>query len=463
MVVSNRFPVAASLRVSERSARRVDPLRAQLGNEIRVDPKLLTDYCFSSIDGLTHDLMAVLGAVRWADRSVLRRPTEGWGRSIELEIPVLEHDSWGSQRVLYTLEDCLNFLTGDVWSFHFTKRRNNPQDIRQAVVQSQPPSTCVFVPYSHGLDSYAQVRILENNEADTDVVCVFTDSRPSDKTWKEFCRQRPRGGVRAIGIPVDVVTPRRAEPTFRTRPFLYYALAATGALRSSKRVLIPENGQGSLGGSLVPLGGEARHRSCHPGFTHRLARFLGELTGETLRFEHPALFQTKGQVLRMLLQIDKNSQSWLSEHRSCSHDQRHASVDGRRVHCGVCGNCILRRMSVDAAATPDPTEYLFRKLAVGQLTNGHGRSGKAARGIKAFSDLAGNTVRSMQRFASLASNTDHPAIWGEAVEVAEAQGRKADDVQPQIVSLIQTHAEEWAAFLAANRGGWLSTLAEDSA
>ena len=127
-------------------------------------------------------------------------------------------------------------------------------------------------------------------------------------------------------------------------------MAAYGAAMSgAHRVLVPENGQGSLGGSLVPLGIEAPHRSCHPGFTTRLGRFVFSLTGHEVGFEHQALFMTKGQVLSSLVKIQSNSSEWLAAHPSCTYDARHAHDGGRKVHCGVCGNCLLRRLSVHAA------------------------------------------------------------------------------------------------------------------
>src|SRR3989442_8725186 len=60
-----------------------------------------------------------------------------------------------------------------------------------------------------------------------------------------------------------------AESSFRSRPFIFYSLAAYGAsLAGSKRVLIPENGQGSIGGSLVLLGNASDRKSTRLNSSH---------------------------------------------------------------------------------------------------------------------------------------------------------------------------------------------------
>lgn len=464
-MMPQRFGVEASLRVEERQRNghqaAGEQLIASLGSDICIDPRLLTEYCFSKLDARTQDLMTVLGAIRWADRSVRRHHSEGWSRKLDLEIPVFERDVWSGAAVTGSLGESLNYLTGDEWSFAFRKRRKAPTPIGQSCVEISSNRECVFVPYSHGLDSYAQVRLLENVERQTDIVCVFTDTKPNNKTWKEFCRQRPKGGIRDIRVPVTVVEPHHAEPSFRTRPFLYYVLSACGALLSSKRVLIPENGQGSIGGSLVPLGAEAKHRSCHPGFTTRLGNFLYHLTGEKIAFEHPALYATKGEVLARLATVDVNSGVWLAEHWSCSHDQRHSAVAGARVHCGVCGNCLLRRASTLAAGIQDTTTYKFANLNSTDLISSVDNASEPQRYMKAFEDLVGNTIRGMQRLAVLADDPDHTMLWSQAAELARAQNRQPADAHVDLVRLVKQHAVEWRAFADTNSRGWFSQMLRD--
>ncbi|MDB5855085.1 MAG: hypothetical protein JWR22_3126 [Herminiimonas sp.] len=434
----------------------------RLGTEIGIETKLLDAYCFSSPTDLTYDLMSVIGAVKYADRSIRRCHGEGWGRAISVEIPVLEESLWSSQQVTADLEDCLSYLTGDEWRFTFRRRKKRPLHPEQSIAPLVSSQAYVFVPYSHGLDSYAQVRLLKEREPGTEIVCVFTASKPDSKTWKEFCRSKPRGDMKPIQVPVVVSEPHHAELTFRSRPFTYYLLSAYGAvLNGSNRVLIPENGQGSLGGSLVPLGNEAQHRSCHPGFTTRLSKLLERLSGEKVNFEHPALFKTKGQVLTELAAVDPNSDTWLLEHRSCSHDQRHANHNGVRVHCGACGNCILRRASAQIAKINDVTKYKFSDSRALSLETAILDGGAAPHAMKSFLDLAGNSIRSMERMAVLANEPENAQIWAEAASLANYMAKDVKTLHTQIVSLLGKHQNEWKAFLQeCGEDSWIAHMAK---
>lgn len=457
------YPVEGSVRVVEDGASTCEGNTHVicLGDQIRIDTKLLDEYCFSSPTDLTYDLMSIIGAVKYADRSIRRRHSDGWGRTISIEVPVLQRSLWSDKETASLLEDCLDYLTGDEWHFSFKRRKKRPQYFGQKHAPLVASAPHVFVPYSNGLDSYAQVRLLEQSEPDTEVVCVFTDSKPNSKSWREFCRSRARGGIKPIQVPVVINEPHHSEPTFRSRPFTYYLLSAYGALLTgTNRVLIPENGQGSLGGSLVPLGDEAPHRSCHPGFTTRLRLLLEKLTGRSVVFEHPAFFKTKGQVMAELAVIDPNCNDWLLEHWSCSHDQRHANHDGCRVHCGACGNCILRRVSAKSAGIDDKTKYKFFDVSVGALEHAVLGGGTVPREIKSFRDLAGNSIRSMQRLAELADTPDSGEIWSEAAGLARYMGLDTKTTHGQLMGLLKEHQTEWSGFLAGcgNRS-WIVQMA----
>lgn len=457
------YPIQGSIRVVEEGVAAHDGNVHVicLGAQIRIDTKLLDAYCYSSPTDFTYDLMSVIGAVKYADRSIKRRHGDGWGRVLTIEVPVLNKNLWADKEVIFLLEDCLGYLTGDEWHFSFKRRKKSPQHVGQAHTPLAPAAPHVFVPYSHGLDSYAQVRLLQQREPDTEVVCVFTDSKPNSKSWRELCRSKPRGGIKAIQIPVVVDEPHHSEPTFRSRPFTYYLLSAYGALlNGTNRVLIPENGQGSLGGSLVALGDEAPHRSCHLGFTSRLSKLLEKLTGKCVAFEHPAFFKTKGQVMSELAAIEPHSEVWLSEHWSCSHDQRHANHEGVRVHCGACGNCILRRASERIAGIAGITKYKFANITVDALEHAVLDGGDVPREIKSFRDLAGNSIRSMQRLAELADAPDSAEIWSEAASLAPHMKKDVKTIHGQLMGLLKEHQKEWNGFLAeCGNHSWIVQMA----
>lgn len=416
----------------------------------------LHEYCFSEPTGLSRDISSLLGAVRLADRGFSRHHSRAWTRELHVELPVYELSRWRQQEVADSLRDCLQYLTGDNWSFRFVKRRRKPSAVGQIHVVSSPDVPRVFVPFSHGLDSYAQSEILRAHGG-AEVVPVNVNSNRRSGNWKALGR---RGRPFTVPVSSQVEEPRRSEPSFRTRPFIYDMMAAYGAAMSgAQRVLVPENGQGSLGGSLVPLGGEAPHRSCHPGFTSRLARFVLALTGHSVCFEHAAIFVTKGQVLAQLAGMRPNSEEWLRAHPSCSYDSRHAHDGGHQVHCGVCGNCLLRQLSLHAAGIADTTRYKVADLCASTI-EGTFTDGNLPREISAYRDLAMNSARSMQRLADLACLPESVRVWAEIEGIARYLRRPIQEIKDSMFAFLDQHRTEWAAFLAhCGESSWVNRLA----
>lgn len=325
---------------------------------------------------------------------------------------------------------------------------------------SLPAAEYVGIPYSDGLDSYAQARLLLEREPDVNLICTFTNSKGGAQSWEALCKAQTRADrIQSIPVPMGVAEPHHSEPTFRSRPFIFYSLAAYGAaLAGSKRVLIPENGQGSIGGSLVLIGNEAPHRSCYPGFLLRLGRLLSALLQREIAFEQPGLLFTKGQVISELIKLE-GQQAWTGKW-SCSHDQRHSHLNGARVHCGVCGGCVLRRVSLAAANVCDDTAYLFERLSAPTLEEALAKGGEV-RAIKAMKDVAGNSVRDMQRLSELASISGDSRIQEMALDVAEAQGKSPEEALQGLRVLLDAHRNEWTKFVEmCGQQSWVGKFAE---
>ncbi len=450
--------VPFSLVVSERGESRTESERVvrSLGDGIHFETRHLHEYCYQTPSPMSHDVALLLGAVRLADRSFRRHHSRSWTRILQVELPVFCLKEWRREDVASRLKSCLDYLTGDDWRFNFEKRRRQAAAVAQAHLLSAPAIPRVFVPFSHGLDSYAQCAILANQEK-VETVPVNINANRRDSVWTTLGR---RGRVRSVPISSRVDEPHHSEASFRTRAFIFNLMAAYGAVMSEAgRVLVPENGQGSLGPSLVPLGNEAPHRSCHPGFTTRLGQFVQALTGHTVRFEHPALFMTKGLVLRKLADLQPNTKQWLERHWSCSYDARHAHVRGRRVHCGLCGNCLLRRVSLKAAGVEDSTVYLAMSTHAPTLEASFDPE-YVPRELKAYRDLAFNAARSMQRLADLALTPNAPRVWAEIEALARYRNRPLDETESRMRSFLSRHQQEWSAFLdECGSASWVSQFA----
>ncbi|RAS33147.1 hypothetical protein [Paraburkholderia bryophila] len=455
------IPVTA-FRVTTKRARKSAKVEIiRLGEDIQVDASTLSEYAFQESDGIAHDLMTLIGAVKFADRSLRRHHAKSWTRRIHIEIPVFKLNAWLMPGVRDALVQCLNYLTGDSWSFEFVARDGAAPALQQSPLSdiSLRNRDIVFVPFSHGLDSYGQVRLLQLSEPETEVVCVYADAR-SAGGHRSALQRKNMAGVQYVGVPVKVRRLRHPEGSFRSRPFMFYLLASLGAIASGgNRVMIPENGQGSIGGSLVTTGHEPKHRSCYPGFTAKLSNFLKALTGSHVAFYHPALFETKGSLLRALAEHREDVRAILSRHPSCSCDARLASHDQKKYHCGICGNCLLRRAAEHSARLEDGTEYLFNNLKASSLEDAL-RPGDNKVKLKFFGDLARNGVRDMQRLADAGTASQRRAVQAAAIDLSRFVDDDIAVTTMKLSGLLEQHALEWSAFLATcGQDSWISKIA----
>lgn len=432
-----------------------------IGDGLSIQTGLLHEVCFTEVSPLALDLTLLLGAVKCADRSVRRLHGRGWARRLQLKIPVYELATWRQSDVAVSLIDVLQYLTGDSWQIDFVKRRKKPECTGQAPLFASPSRPRAFIPFSRGLDSYAQSELLTVNSSEREVIRVHLKASRGERSMKSL-GQAAKQQLTPVPVAANVNEPKHAEQSYRTRPFLYDSLAAYAAVLSKGGVVvIPENGQGSLGGSLIRMGSEAPHRSCHPGFTTRLSRLLACLTGEQISFEHPALFQTKGQVLSALLKVQSASDAWLLKHPSCSYDARHAHRNHKQVHCGVCGNCLLRRMSVHAAGIADPTPYKVNDLHAASLASAL-MQGDEPPNLRAYTDIARNAARSMQRMADLVNSTEPYRVAAEIDGLAYYQGRARSEVREALSSMLDQHSREWRAFLEhTGKSSWVTQFARE--
>lgn len=424
----------------------------------RIDASHLERYCFKSNDKVLGDLTSVLSAVRMTDRSVVRRHGSGWGRDLAVSAAVNDLKLWRSPEVTQALADTLGFLTADRWSFAFTYRKPSRGEPRQDHLVQLPQQSRVFMPFSNGLDSFAIAKQLQAESTSLELVLVNVRAKDQPTKWSNLGRKK-NADFHTVEVAAYAADPHRAELTFRSRPFLYDLLAAYGAANAQPaRVVIPENGQGSLGGSLVPLGAEAPHRSCHPGFTARLAKLIRLLTNTDVKFDHPALFLTKGQVLAGLAKHDTNTSHWLATHRSCSYDARHASSDKKVRHCGVCGNCVLRRVSLQWAGVADTTEYRANNLRATSFEKSF--SSGVPRSVKAKRDLALNSVRSMQRLADLATQPRATRVEAEIAALTRGLNEPIKDVREKMDAFLTQHRREWVPFVeSCGRKSWVAYFA----
>jgi 7-cyano-7-deazaguanine synthase in queuosine biosynthesis len=415
------------------------------------EPGVLPAFFFRRPSDLILDLMRVVASVAHADRRIPRRPSACWGRDFELVIPVSNPDFWGGEPSA-ALARLLHLLSGDVWSFSFRKLADQPQLPLQTELEF-PCSGELAMAYSNGLDSFASARLVASGTVNLsdgpqkkrDIVLVTT-GRKLNAELKNTMTQFGYS-VRQVSVPFQI---RRngagfqlRETSYRTRAFVFQTMAALAAFQSEgNTVIVAESGQGSLGPWLTVTGQEAADVRTHPLFTRALADFLKPILDRQIRFEHPHLWETKGETLRRLVESNLHS-GWCSTF-SCATQVRHQESEGKHLHCGVCPNCLLRRQSLLAAGLEDgDDQYDCQRALAGDENIDERERGKlrkrVAQGLFPLLELAN------LRATPLLARTAQRKLANFARDV----GATPDLIVRHTNTLVDTHRRELVNFIAS--------------
>jgi hypothetical protein len=177
----------------------------------------------------------------------------------------------------------------------------------------------------------------------------------------------------------------------------------------------------------------------HPSFTSRLSSFLNLVLGTSISHAHPQLWRTKGETLSELKNRGLAADWWLT--CSCARDQRHVALDDRKVQCGICAGCLLRRQSVHAARLiSDEDTFLWKDLTAetmnsvspDRVTNSNDEH------------QAQCAVLQMHHFGRIAAYSERVSNCAE--ELSDCIGEDAAEVEQKLRRLILAHAAEWDSF-----------------
>jgi 7-cyano-7-deazaguanine synthase in queuosine biosynthesis len=397
---------------------------ATLGAHIRINPEPIARHTLLSLAAVSEDVATIAEASALADRLITRHRADGWSRRIELQVPVFEQSAF-SGGVLDALIDTLGFLTGDSWHFEMVKRSAGTRSTGYLPLCEENPE--YVVPFSNGLDSFAQAKLLENEHGVGAVARVRAGvlqgsseaSPPISVPRRFFSNRHPR------------------ELTYRTRPFVYYSIAAIAAATlDAKAMVLGESGQGAIGPSFARFGNEWPFRSAHPGFTKRLERYFTLVFAKPIHIQQPQIWKTKGEVLAEL--AEANAQEGWSETTSCS--ARPLQRYGEKG-CGVCGGCLLRRVSSEAAGLLPIERTAFDPASLELLRIS---SGATAPLSDNETEILVRSALSMEHFANVAlSSDDGGQISRELLDLpGDSRGNMA-----AIRRLSAKHAVEWQSML----------------
>lgn len=414
------------LRVVERTSSRTDQI-AVLGRDIRTSPETIARYCVTSHEPVYEDLATLVESMAYWDRRIVRKRSEGWTRNLSIQLPVYEVGSF--QRAVEALTEAAWFLTGDQWRFEFVAREG-PAPSRQGALAMPQGTTKHVISFSDGLDSFAQVRLSIRQHGRGAVMLVRSG----------LSRDRNFPKLMSLRVPRKFSGLRLREVSYRTRPLVFYTIAAIGAaVTGAEAVVIGENGQGAIGPACLPFADEWWFRSAHPAFVRRWADFLELVLAKPIRFEQPQLWKTKGEVLSNL-QTEGLLAGWELTN-SCS-----TRPNDRYGHhgCGICGGCLLRTVSARAAGVPLPVgDNAFDVYAVEDVA--HDRKGWERRMTSGERAVAVRAITAMSEFARLADSPDGALIVEREASLIDSANSKA--TQTNLHRLLKQHQFEWRAFM----------------
>ena len=306
------------------------------------------------------DLLEIAAYVYSCDASTRRGQQEvdtfgaHWQRRLSLHIPVREPAFWSSKEVQAALRGTLEFLSDDYYDFTFYGAAGAPAVQQFFKLETgdgplnRPERVTLF---SGGLDSLAgavedgcgeQRKVLLVNHRSTDKFCRRHEALT--RALLEKVRPVPMSQVRVL---INKAARLGTEYTQRARSFLYASMGATVAkMMELDELTFFENGVVSLNLPVCAqvVGGRAT-RTTHPRVIRGMERLLTLVAdGRPFRLRTPFLWDTKAEVVKRILKHGAGPLIALS--RSCA-ETIHRSND--QPHCGVCSQCIDRRVGVIAA------------------------------------------------------------------------------------------------------------------
>lgn len=402
----------------------------------------LESYCLTQWEPVVYAALVVTAAVEFCGR-VGHRPTQQWGRDIELRIPVHEPERWNAKPVSDALHDALSFLTGDRWSVSFVARRTAFSTPRQFPFDI-PSDIEAVIPFSEGLDSRAVAGLMHKEMGDR-LIRVRLGTKRFDSAAVPGAKQP----FTSVPYKVRQVSATFVESSARSRGFKFAMASSLAAyLVKADRIIVTESGQGALGPALVPVGQTYEDYRNHPLFTDRMEKLLAALYGPPCRFVFPRLWHTKGETLAAFVKECRDGSSW-SETWSCWQQNRHVSVAGRKRQCGICAACMLRRLRIHAAGLrEDPKTYVWENLSAASFDDGAAMDFRHITNAQREYAIAGTLH--LEHLAALRHDEANRGTINLAVsQRARSRGLQDADVRARLDRLLGQHESEWKRFVAS--------------
>lgn len=414
--------------------------QAVIGVEIKFDESALESYKFDGFTAIHYDLLVICAAIEFADRRCYRN-SGVWSRDIHVSIPVKEIEIWDNPETLAALVTTLRQLTGDGWKFEFVQSSKSFELSSQKKLFYESTAEAVIA-FSDGLDSLCVANLIESEG-------TLIRLRIGRQKWgKKIANQH------FVRIPFEVSVKPEVDHSQRARSFKFAVLTAIIAdISKTPVIVVPESGQGALGPVLVNTDGAYPDYRNYPTFLNKMKDFINLVLSFDVAFIQPKLCQTKGQTIKEFINLKSQKIQNIQFTRSCWQKRHNVMFNGKTHQCGICGACLLRRMSLNSAGVEECSDtYTISKLSsktyedsLPDLTKVKISANLMERGIFA--------TKQMQRLADLA-NGSTKAILEYAFEIYTAIATNSKEMSIETVinklhGMLERHNQEWKAFLGS--------------
>lgn len=317
------------------------------------------------LDGRLADLVELASFVYAADGAVKRSgwsrdgSEERWRRRFRLEMGVRDPAFWNGDEVGRLLRRLLGLLSDDTWEFRFQLLAGQPGTQTYLQLGPDAPEDWPFrrpervVMFSGGLDSLAGAAEMAERGGPLLLVSHRGASIIESRQAELLNRLRsayPGVHMRRVAVWVNKDGAVGKEFTQRTRSFLFWALGTAVAQSvEAGGVRFFENGVVSLNLPIADqVQGARASRTTHPLALQLMEELAGVVVGRHLIVDNPYIFDTKTDVVRRVLATKEPD--LIRSTCSCT---RTRTQRAQGWHCGLCSQCIDRRLACLAAGAGD--------------------------------------------------------------------------------------------------------------
>ncbi|MFH1373380.1 MAG: 7-cyano-7-deazaguanine synthase [bacterium] len=403
--------------------------------------KNITKKLAKNLSPVVLDLLEIASYVYAADQSVrrggrtLRGDGKDWRREFVYHIPVRRLDLWQSEETSEALVNLLTFLSDDFYEFKFREltREVDPQtyiDFDEGRPWFDANKVMLF---SGGLDSLAG--LCESVKDDNQRI-VLVSHRPAPQT--DHLQRKlladftglTESQKRLLHVPVWINKAEKLtkDTHQRTRSFLYASLAASLAhMHNLSKVYFYENGITSSNLAIAPSALGARtSRTTHPQVLKGFSRLLSVIFNQDFSVDNPFFWKTKADIVKIIR--DCGAKDLIRHTSSCSHVR---SGNPLGNHCGVCSQCIGRRLAIlhNSAEADDPEEMYRVRMPLDPITKDIERA-MLELIIKAARDFESADVVSFF------------GRYGQAMAIVTALDMKSDPAANRLLELHKRHGQQ---------------------